>query len=158
MAPTPPTIERKQPLSLWEKVKIGVTSFVKSALDYIPRGVIMAAIGIGIVALTANLTGFGFLSHFADMSLGGFLTKVGIGTAIGTALVGSLGAYQGVKAHTQYREKEIETQELAIIRQRQREQMRQKQKDGGDRKGAVDLDIETPQGLPDIADKTLGIG
>jgi hypothetical protein len=123
-------VELKHPLSLWEKIKIGVGSFFKGAASYIPRALIMTPLMLGGMVLLINATGwtgpFGMLEGLANLDLAGFATKAAIGIGLGSALIGGFSAYQGVVANTEFRNKEIELQEHALARahsqQRQRQQ------------------------------------
>jgi hypothetical protein len=60
----------------WEKRKIGVTSFVKTALDYIPKGLVLSAAFTGGMMLLGNLTGWGILSGVTNLDMGGFVSRV----------------------------------------------------------------------------------
>lgn len=146
-----PEVELKQPLSLWEKTKIGVSSFVKSSLDYIPRGIFLSAIFTGAMMLIGNMTGLGFLQDTANLTLAGFLTRVVTTVGIITGVVGAIGAYQGIKAHTEFREKEIELQERALMRERNRMRAREQRQE---LTGSME-EIKLPSGLPTTSRKNI---
>ncbi|MGE0754750.1 MAG: hypothetical protein AB7L92_06280 [Alphaproteobacteria bacterium] len=140
----------KKPLTLWEKAKIGVTSFVKTAMDYIPKGIVIGAAATGALMLIGNLTGMSWLEGVANLDLGGFVTRVATTVAIVTGLVGAIGAYQGIKAHTDYRNMEIEQQQQAIVRDRERARSRQQGNDLTD-----ELEVKAQTDLPLAADKIV---
>ena len=137
-------MEMKHPLTLWEKTKIGVGSFFKSVANYVPHALIMTPIFLGGMMLLANATGGlgGLLTGLTEISsVGGFITKALIGIGVGSLIVGGMAAYQGIKANTQFREKEIEMQQAMLAREHAR--TRGMQRETGD-----DMPLVASGGLP----------
>ena len=129
-------LELKHPLSLWEKIKIGVGSFVRSVAHYIPRALIMTLLMFGGLALLVSTTGctgpWGLLEGLANLNVAGFIGKVAIGIGLGSAMVGGFSAYQSITANNEFRNKEIELQEKALLRARaQAKQLEQQQEYSG---------------------------
>lgn len=144
-----PDIEQNnqtKPLSLVEKTTIAAKSFVKSAIEYVPSGLMYSALFLGgslaISALTGGASDIaGVLAASGGVNLKALAVKA-IGTlALGSAVTGSIGAYQGVSAANEQRESEMEWQ--------QRGQSISPQARGRQRSQATDMGDPAPQrGLP----------
>ncbi len=140
------TIKLKQPLSLWEKIKVGVGSFTKSVISYLPRGIIISGLLLGASAVMGNMGGWDIFGT-AGLGAGEFIKRMAIGVGIGSVMTGGMGAYQGIKASTEFRNKEVELQERALVRARGHERVREQEQEytGG---------YSPQQGLPNLGNES----
>ena len=133
-----------KPLTTFEKIKVGVKSFVKSAADYIPSGLLYTGLMMGgSMAITA-LTGFDILGIMPGGSIDlGAVAFKSIGTlALSSAVTGAIGAYKGVSAASEQRNAEIEWQQRgAEVSPRARGLQRQQSSGMG-------TSVNTQRGLP----------
>lgn len=119
----PPQNEPLKPLSLMQKAVIGVKSFVKSAISYIPSGLLYAGLMVGgSIAITALTGGIGapgatdILGLISDgsISMGKVVAKA-VGTvALGSVVTGSIGAWKGISAASEQRHAEMEWQQRGV--------------------------------------------
>ncbi len=99
-----------KPLSLWEKIKTGAVGFVKSAISYLPSGLMFAGLIMGGSALLGVATGkeaFDILhvaKAFHDGGVGAIATKMALSLALGSTISGGMGAWKSVQHATQERE------------------------------------------------------
>ncbi|MFO0388412.1 MAG: hypothetical protein ACK502_01640 [Alphaproteobacteria bacterium] len=133
-------METKHPLSLLEKIGVGIKSFGKAVIDYLPRGILISGLMLGASAVMGNMGGWDLFGT-AELGAGDFIKRMAIGVGIGSLITGGVAAYQGVKAHTQFRDKEIEMQEAMLAREHARS--RGKSRESGD-----DMEIVSGGGLP----------
>lgn len=105
-----------KPLSLMEKAFVGVKSFVKSSLEYVPSGLLFTGLFMaGSMALSFATGGAtdiaGIMLASGGLDVGAMAMKV-IGTlALGSAIAGSIGAYKGISAAGEQRQSEAEWQQ-----------------------------------------------
>lgn len=85
-----------QPLSLWDKIKAGAKSFVKSAVHYLPRGILFVSAIFAGSALLENLTGLGLLHINSALESGAIVGQFITSLAIGSMITGGIEAYKGV--------------------------------------------------------------
>ncbi len=132
-------METKHPLTFLEKVGAGIKSFGKAVIDYLPRGILISGLLLGASAVMGNLGGWDLLGT-AELGAGDFIKRMAIGVGIGSVITGGVAAYQGVKAETQFRDKEIELQNR-MLREHSRER-------GKSRETGGDMEIVSGGGLP----------
>ncbi len=133
-------MELKQPLSFFEKVGVGLKSFGKAVIDYLPRGILISGALLGASAILGGMGGWDLFGT-AGLGAGDFIKRMAIGVGIGSLITGGVAAYQGVKAETQFRDKQIEMQETMLAREHARSHSQQRQT--GD-----DMPIASGGGLP----------
>jgi hypothetical protein len=136
--------ELAKPLSPWEKIKTGVSSFVGSALKYLPSGILFAAAIMGGSALLETaFPGVGFLGITKAFEHGGFvggiLPRLGMTLLIGGAISGSMGAWQGIQKATGEREA-LRAQQAGIVARHQSQ--------GAEQHIAYDGPVSPQIGLP----------
>ncbi len=93
--------ELAPPLSLWEKIKTGVTDIVKNAVNILPKGVIL----LGAIMATSAITGMvvphgDFLNvtnRLAGGHIGSLLTTSATYLLMGTLIYGSAKKYMAHK-------------------------------------------------------------
>lgn len=130
------------PLGLWGKIKAGVKGFVKSALHYLPRGLLIAGAMLG--ASTLLVEAFPALDSFFHTSslhtVGDVAHRIGLTMLIGGAISGGVGAWKGVSAAKKENEAALAAQ--ADLLQRGRSI-------GPERQRAVEYtDPVVPSGIP----------
>lgn len=133
-------MKTKQPLTLLEKIGVGIKSFGKAVIDYLPRGILFSGLMLGASAVMGNMGGWDIFG-MKDVGFGGFIQRMALGVGLGSLITGGMAAYQGVKAHTQFRDKEIELQEAMLAREHARS--RGLQRETGD-----DMPVVASGGLP----------
>jgi hypothetical protein len=107
-----------KPLSLMEKISVGVKSFVKSAVEYVPSGLLYSGLMIGGSLALSYMTGgawdiLGLMSG-GSISMSALAIK-GLGTvALGSAVTGAIGAYKGVSQASEQRNAEVEWQQRGV--------------------------------------------
>lgn len=141
-------VEIKKPLTGWEKVKSGVKGFFKTALHYLPRGLMMAGAFLGgsyLLGLTSP--GLDLFKAGQMNGIGEVATHIGKVMAIGGLITGGIGAWQTVKAETKQREAEIAAQGQELARARGRERTRLVESDP----------VEVPKNLPTVQAEALSI-
>ncbi|MDE3016390.1 MAG: hypothetical protein KGI29_05660 [Pseudomonadota bacterium] len=130
-------------LSTWEKIKAGVKGFVKTTIDYLPRGLMFLGLLYGGSALLGSFTGGGgdLLGVANAYNAGDLAGRIGFGLLLGGLISGGIGAYESVR--------EAEASHQA----------QQSQADGRSQKieprRQADLDITPPCHLPREAGKTV---
>jgi hypothetical protein len=134
-----------KPLSMFEKIKVGVKGFIKSAVDYIPSGLLYTGLMMGgSMAITA-LTGFDIAGIMPGGSLDvGALAMKSIGTIVlSSTVTGAIGAYKGVSSANEQRSAEMEWQRRGVeVSPRVRGQQRQQSS------GMTSPVVATQRGLP----------
>ncbi|MDX1975451.1 MAG: hypothetical protein SFT92_07220 [Rickettsiales bacterium] len=83
-------------MGLVDKIKTGTVGFVKSALNYIPSGIVFTAVAIGALVLAGKM-GVPFLAAYANPTMAGLLTHAAISLTLGSLISGGIGAVQEVK-------------------------------------------------------------
>lgn len=136
--------EPLKPLSTMEKIGVGIKSFVKSAISYIPSGLLYAGLMVGgslaITALTGGIGTGGYellpgLIENGGITMAGVAQKV-VGTMVlGSVITGGIGAYKGVTGASEQRNAELEWQQRGV-QVSPRARGLQRQHDGG---------MQTPQ-------------
>ena len=133
-------IETKKPLTFFEKVGVGIKSFGKAVMDYLPKGLLMSGLMLGAATVVANMGGWDIFG-MGGIDAFGFVKRLGLAIGIGSLITGGMAAYQGVKAHTAYRDKEIEIQEAMLAREHARSR-------GKSRESSDDMPVVASGGLP----------
>lgn len=111
-------VEVKQPLTLWEKIKAGAKGFAKTALHYLPRGLMFAAALLGGSALLGATVGWDPFGTAAIQSVGQLATRVATTLLIGSAIAGGVGAWHEVSAANKQREEDMLAQQSDLKRGR----------------------------------------
>ncbi len=110
--------EIKHPLTTWQKIKTGVVGFVKSAISYIPKGLMFAGILFVGSALLESVTGWGLLHVVEAAKTGDLIGRIATTMMLGMTITGGVGAYQAIKQENELREKEMGTQGEQLKRSR----------------------------------------
>jgi len=142
------------PLTTWEKVKTGVTNFAKAAIDYLPRGLLMAGLTFGGSYLLGMypIAGIGdFMGTATALGNNQLLTKLGGILLMGSVLSGGVGAYTAIQAATNER--------AGTAPDAQGEQLKraQAQVPHRDIKKGDDMEALPPTGLPPRAVSAKGL-
>ncbi len=118
-------MDLKKPLSLFEKAVAGVKGFVKTAVDYLPRGIVFDALLFGglifaasMIPAVAAFNPLGVMSAAGGVNWGGVVKHAMASLAIGGALSGVVGAVRQIGAETSHRDTEIMSQAHELQRYR----------------------------------------
>ncbi len=134
--------EVKKPLGFFGKLAAGIKGFIKTAADYLPRGLVFDALFIGGLAVAATQFGFDPLGFVQEGSLNWakMATKAVLSLSLGAAISGSVGAYREIKHASQTRNTELIAQALELQRYREHDYARGRAQSHDD--------ISLPSGLP----------
>jgi hypothetical protein len=115
-------VEVKKPLGFFGKLAAGIKGFVKTAVDYLPRGILFDAVFIGGLALVATQFGFdplGIVAQGGGLNWGSIAKKALFSLSLGATISGGVGAYREIKHQTQSRNVEMIAQALELQRYRE---------------------------------------
>lgn len=115
-------VELKKPLSGWEKFKVGVKGFFKTAIDYLPRGILFAAMFFGASALLGSIglwDPLGALAEGGTFHMAHAAHVIGKSALLGVLISGGVGAWQTIVMENTQRETEIVAQAEQIKRCRE---------------------------------------
>ena len=117
--------EPKKPLTLFEKVKIGFKGAIKSAIDYVPKGVLFSALLMGGGLALGAMTG---INPVGVTSWSQVPMRLGLSLLLGGAISGGFGAVQAVGQASRERDEELTSQ---AIMERRRERLPERAQERG---------------------------
>lgn len=134
-----------KPLTFMEKVRAGFKGFVKSAIDYIPKGILFSALLMGGGLALGAMTG---VNPVGVTSWSQVPMRLGLSLLLGGVISGGFGAVQAVGEANRQRDDDLTTQ---AVMERRRERLPERAQERG-----YDSGYTPPDGLPPVQRSARG--